>query len=255
VQIDMRLTLVRHATLLIRVAGRKLLVDPQLDPQGARDGVPGTRNPRPTPLVDLPEPPEAVVDRIDAVLVTHLHGDHFDATARKLLPKDLPVLCQPPDAETIRGHGFTDVRPVDTETTFAGVTVARTNGRHGTGEIGEKMAPVCGFVLKADGEPTLYIAGDTILCDEVREAIATHGPDAVVVNASAAQFLEGGPIVMDNDDVVALAHETDALVIAVHFETVSHATETRADLHERLRAEGLTRRVSVPEDGSEVPLP
>jgi L-ascorbate metabolism protein UlaG (beta-lactamase superfamily) len=251
----MHLTLVRHATLLVRVAGLRLLVDPQLDPQGARDPVPNTFNPRRNPLVELPQPAEALVERLDAVLVTHLHGDHFDATARRLLPKDVPVLCQPPDAERLRADGFTDVRPVDSTASLDGLTITRTGGRHGTGEIGEKMAPVSGFVLKAEGEPTLYIAGDTILCDEVREAMQTHRPDAVVVNASAARFLEGGPIVMDNDDVVALAQETDALVVAVHFETVSHATETRADLHERLRAEGLTRRVCVPEDGSEVPLP
>jgi hypothetical protein len=75
-----------------------------------------------------------------------------------------------------------------------------------------------------------------------------------VVNAGAARFDEGDPIVMDADDVVALARETDALIIAVHLETVSHSTETRADLHERLRTEGLTRRVAVPEDGSEIPL-
>ena len=124
----------------------------------------------------------------------------------------------------------------------------------GRGEIGAKMAQVSGFVLTAPGEPTLYIAGDTILTDAVRQAIARHRPDVVVVNAGAARFLEGGPIVMDADDVVALARETDALIVAVHLETVSHSTETRADLHERLRAEGLAERVTVPEDGSEIPL-
>ena len=114
------------------------------------------------------------------------------------------------------------------------------------------MAPVSGFVLSAPAEPTLYIAGDTILCDEVRAAVAEYAPDVIVVNASAARFNSGGPIVMDNDDVVALAREAPAArIVAVHFETVSHSTETRADLRERLRAEGLTDRVSVPEDGSE----
>ena len=89
----------------------------------------------------------------------------------------------------------------------------------------------------------------------MREAVEAHEPAAVVVNAGAAQFLEGGPIVMDNDDVVALAQRDRARsIVAVHFETVSHSTQTRADLHERLRAEGLTHRVAVPEDGSEVPL-
>ena len=165
-----------------------------------------------------------------------------------------PLVCQPPDAQALRDEGFTDVRPVEDELALGDITVSRTGGEHGRGEIGAKMAPVSGFVLTAEDEPTLYIAGDTILCDTVREAVAAHRPDAIVVNAGAAQFLEGGPIVMDNDDVVALANETGALIVAVHFETVSHSTQTRADLHERLRAEGLTGRVAVPADGSEVPL-
>jgi hypothetical protein len=57
---------------------------------------------------------------------------------------------------------------------------------------------------------------------------------------------------MDNDDVAALAREApEAQIVAVHFESVSHSTETRADLRERLKQQGLTN-VSVPEDGSAV---
>jgi L-ascorbate metabolism protein UlaG (beta-lactamase superfamily) len=250
-----RLTLIRSATLRVEVAGRTLLVDPQLDPAGAREAVPDTPNPRRSPLVDLPEPPEAVIAGLDALLVTHLHRDHFDDTARALLPRELPVFCQPQDAERLRADGFIDARPVHADAVLGEIVISRTAGRHGTGEIGEQMAPVCGFVLAAPGEPTLYIAGDTILCDEVRAAVAEHAPDVIVVNASAARFNRGDPIVMDNDDVVALAREVaGAQIVAVHFETVSHSTETRADLRERLHAEGLTDRVAVPEDGSEVPL-
>ena len=249
----MHLTLVRNATLDVRVAGLRLLVDPQLDPAGARPAVPDTPNPRRNPLVELPEPPEALIGGLDAVLVTHLHQDHFDDTARRLLPRDTPILCQPEDAERLRGDGFT-VRPVE-ELRVGDLAIARTGGCHGTGEIGRRMAPVSGFVLRAPGEPVLYIAGDTILCDEVRAALAEHAPDVVVVNAGAARFLEGDPIVMDAGDVVALAREAPhARIVAVHLEAVAHATETRADLRARLAAEGLTGRVAVPEDGSEVPL-
>jgi hypothetical protein len=54
---------------------------------------------------------------------------------------------------------------------------------------------------------------------------------------------------MDNDDVVALAREApDARIVAVHFETVSHSTETRADVRSRSAEESLTN-VAVPEDG------
>ena len=240
-----KLTLIRSATLRIELAGHTLLVDPQLDPAGARDAVPNTPNPRPTPLGDLPMPPEEVVAGVDALLVTHLHRDHFDDTARELLARELPLFCQPPDAGRLHGDGFTDARPVYGDATLGDILIARTEGRHGTGEIGEKMAPVSGFVLSAPGEPTLYIAGDTILCDEVRDAIAEYSPEVIVVNASAAQFNEGGPIVMDNDDVAALSAENPgATIVAVHFETVSHSTQTRADL----RALNLPN-VEVPDDG------
>ena len=185
------------------------------------------------------------------MLVTHLHRDHFDDTAKRLLDKHLPLFCQPPDTERLHADGFTDVRARATGTrSFHDILIARTEGQHGTGEIGEQMAPVSGFVLAAADEPTVYIAGDTILCDEVREAIDSFRPDVIVVNASAAQFNEGGPIVMDNDDVVELARiAPDLQIVAVHFECVSHSTETRADLRERLRREALTN-VSVPEDGA-----
>ena len=244
----MQLTLIRSATLRVEVAGHTLLVDPQLDPASARDAVPNTPNPRRNPLVDLPQPADTVVAGVDAVLLTHLHQDHWDATAREVLPHDLPLFCQPHDVERLHADGFTDVRPVHGDATFGDILIARTEGQHGVGEIGKAMAPVSGFVLAAPEEPTLYIAGDTILCDEVRAAIAEYEPDVIVVNASAAQFDMGGPIVMDNDDVAALSREVpDARIVAVHFETVSHSTQTRADL----RALALPN-VLVPDDGETV---
>jgi L-ascorbate metabolism protein UlaG (beta-lactamase superfamily) len=251
----MRLRLIRNATLRVRVAERCLLVDPMLDPAGARPPVEDTADPRRNPTVELPEPAEVVVTGLDAALVTHLHRDHLDDTAIELLPPDLPVFAQPEDVEALRDHGFTDVRPVDDALEWAGVRIARTAGRHGTGRIGELMAPVSGFVLGAEGEPVLYIAGDTIWCDEVADALDAHRPAAVVVNAGAGRFIEGDPIVMTADDVVAVArHAPDARVVAVHLDAIAHCPETRADLHQRLHDEGLTDRVTVPEDGAVVPL-
>jgi L-ascorbate metabolism protein UlaG (beta-lactamase superfamily) len=252
----MRLRLIRNATLLVTLAGRRVLVDPMLDPAGARPPVEDTPNPVRNPLCDLPEPAAIVVRELDAVIVTHLHKDHLDATAIALLPKDLPVFCQPADADTLRAHGFADVRAVDDALDWDGIRITRTHGHHGTGRIGELMAPVSGFVLASEGELTLYLAGDTVWCDEVRAALDEHRPAAVVVNAGGARFLEGDPIVMTADDVVAVArHAPGARVVAVHMEAVNHCLLTRADLHQRVHEEDLHDRVTVPEDGAEVPLP
>ena len=251
----MRLRLIRHATLLVGLGGRRVLVDPQLDAAGARPAVADTPNDRRNPLVELPEQAEVLAHGLDAVLVTHLHRDHLDDTAVDLLPKDLPVLCQPPDEGVLRDRGFTDVRAVEATLDWEGITVARTDGRHGTGELGDSLAPVSGFVLSAPGEPSVYVAGDTIWCDEVRVALDEHRPHAVVVNAGGARFNSGDPVTMTADDVVAVArHAPEAMVVAVHMEAVNHCLETRADLHQRLREEGLADRVAVPEDGTEVPL-
>jgi L-ascorbate metabolism protein UlaG (beta-lactamase superfamily) len=250
-----RLRLIRHATLLVGLAGRRVLVDPMLDPQGRRPPVANSPNDRRNPLCELPEPAEVVVGRLDGVVVTHLHADHLDDTAVDLLAKDLPLLCQPPDEGVLRDRGFADVRPVEGALDWDGVAVARTAGRHGTGAVGEAMGPVSGFVLSAPGEPVLYVAGDTVWCDEVRAALDEHRPDVVVVNAGGARLSEGDPITMTAGDVAAVAaHAPEAAVVAVHMEAVNHCLETRADLRQRLHDDGLEDRVTVPEDGALVPI-
>lgn len=246
----MRLTLVRHATLRLELGGRTLLVDPGLDPQGAQPPVEPAAVVLPNPLVELPAPVGEIVAGLDGVVVTHLHEDHFDDTAAQVLHKSLPLICQPPDAEELRRRGFEAVTAVEESAEWLGVRVHRTGGEHGHGALAEELAPVSGFVLQAEGEPSVYIAGDTVWCPAVREALRSHGPAVTVVNAGAAQFLEGGPITMTSEDVVELClADAGTAVVAVHFETWNHCLESRAAFREAVAAAGLADRVAVPADG------
>jgi L-ascorbate metabolism protein UlaG (beta-lactamase superfamily) len=245
-----RIRLIRNATLVVELADTRLLVDPMLDPAGARPPVQNTANPRRNPLVGLPVPPEEVVSGVDAVVVTHLHQDHFDATAAELVADRLPVLCQPEDAETLRGRGVTRLTPVEREASFGGVTLTRTPARHGFGATAEALGPVSGFVLAAGGE-SLYVAGDTVFCDEVASVLAAHRPRAVVVNAAGARFLDSDRIVMDAGDVLRTADAAPgATVVAVHLEALNHCPVTREELRRATRG----RNVVVPDDGETVEL-
>ncbi|MGC2198139.1 MAG: MBL fold metallo-hydrolase [Terriglobales bacterium] len=245
----MRLRLVRHATLAVEYNGHQFLVDPMLDETGTRPAIQNSPNPRNNPLVPLPMPAEKVLEGVEAVMVTHTHSDHWDDATVRLIAKHLPLLGQPEDEAKFRSQGFSNVRPIRQGEDWNGIEIARTRGQHGRGAIGKAMAPVSGFVLRAAGEPTLYIAGDTIWCRDVQEALREHKPAVVVVNTGAAQFLEGDPITMTADDVITVCQAVRAQVVAVHMEAINHCLLTRSDLAFQLEAARVIGQVAMPEDG------
>ena len=254
----MQIHFLRHATLVVAIQGRYILVDPMLSPAEAMAPVANAANQRRIPLVELPLAEvelRYMLDHIDAALVTHTHRDHWDDRAAELLSRDLPILCQPADEARFRQSGFADVSPIAASQEWRGLTIARTGGQHGTGEIGQQMGPVSGFVLRAAGEPTLYIAGDTIWCPEVQQALDSFRPDVVVLNAGAAQFLTGDPITMTAEDVAQVCRALpQAQVIAIHMEAVNHCLLSRAELRSRLAQEQLSQRVRIPADGELIEL-
>lgn len=250
-----RLQLIRNATSIIRYGGRTILLDPFLSPAGALPAFQNTPNQRPNPIIGLPMPAAQVVSGIDATLLTHLHVDHWDPVARELLPKSTPILVQPADRARVADAGFSDVRVIESTLTWEGLSIARTGGQHGRGDVGRRMGTVSGYVLSRAGLPTVYIAGDTIWCPEVADAIRTHTPDVIVVNAGEAQFLEGGPIIMGLDDVVQVCSAAPrATVVAVHFEAVNHCMLSRNGLREGLQRASVRSTVLIPRDGEDVPL-
>jgi L-ascorbate metabolism protein UlaG (beta-lactamase superfamily) len=248
--------LLRNATCRIEYGGKTLLLDPFLSDPGVLPAFNNTPNPRPNPLVPLPIPAKQAVSGIDATLLTHPHVDHWDEPARELLQKDSPLFTQPTDSARAREAGFADVRHIDTAVSWEGITIARTGGHHGSGAMGERMGAVSGYVLRSPGSPTVYIAGDTIWCPEVADAIRSHRPDIIVVNAGEAQFLEGGPIIMGVKDVIEVCHAaaSDATVIAVHLEAVNHCVLTRQALRRGLGGSGVKTKVLIPHDGEEIGL-
>jgi L-ascorbate metabolism protein UlaG (beta-lactamase superfamily) len=249
----MRIHFLRHATFLLKMNNAQLLVDPMLSRAEALDPVKNAINQKRIPMVEFPLNDAELgemLNQIGGVIVSHTHRDHWDPRAIELIRKDIPIFCQPTDAARISGSKFKNVTPVQNELSWEGITFHRTGGQHGKGATGQSMGPVSGFVVRKEGEPTLYIAGDTIWCPEVADALQNFTPDVVVLNAGAAAFLTGGPITMTAEDVVSVCRALpSARIVAVHMEVVNHCTLTRDELRQHLAKEKLTEQVLIPSDG------
>ena len=248
----MRLKLLRNATLRISYAGHEILVDPCL---GAKGSLPSFAGIAANPTVELPESVPAIVGGIDLAIISHLHIDHFDAAGEAALPKELTTFCQPEDFETIKAKGFTQVTPLANETTWNGISLQRTAGQHGTGEVLKKAGLVMGFILRAPGEPTFYWAGDTVLIPEVLEIIANERPDVILTHSGGAIIDDTFLIMDDSQTVELIRHAGGAKVIAVHFESIDHCSVSRAKLRVAANAARVPdAQLFIPADGQELNL-
>jgi L-ascorbate metabolism protein UlaG (beta-lactamase superfamily) len=251
----MRLQLIRSATLILKYAGHHVLIDPDFAPKHARESMAGRS---PNPMGDLPIPVAQILEGVELVIVSHLHRDHFDAEAQRLIPKHLPVLCQPGDESAIQSAGFRDVTPVSNALQWKNVCITRTDGRHGLGDVGAMMGRVSGFILESADEPTLYWAGDTVLTDEVRETVVRVAPNTIVLHACGASWPDATGarqlIVMDEHQALEVAKlAPDATIVVTHLEALDHAPVTRAGLRAHALRAGIGEsQLRIPNDGETI---
>jgi L-ascorbate metabolism protein UlaG (beta-lactamase superfamily) len=248
----MNIQQIRNATIIVVYAGKRFLIDPMLAEKGTYPPFPNSpRQEQNNPLVGLPTSIDNIIKNIDAVIVTHLHLDHWDDAAKEALPKEIKIFAQNEENATeIRNAGFQNVEVLHEDTVFEGIQLIKTKGEHGRGEILKIAGLVCGVVFKHSTEKTLYVAGDTVWYDAVQKVIDTHKPEIIVVNAGDNQFFEGGSLVMGKDDVYeVLKAAPDAKIIAVHMEAVNHWALSREELKNFANEKGISSNVLVPDNG------
>ena len=175
---------VGNATVLIRCGGFTVLTDPTFVHR--HESVPlgyGLSTTRLTdPAVDIADLPP-----LDLVLLSHLHGDHFDQVAQRDLDKDLPIVTTPQSAQELQELGFHSTHALGTWDQLevrkgeATLRITACPGRHGPGVTDLVLPDVMGSVLEfaPDGGGVtrrLYVSGDTLLYDDLEE-IPRRFPD------------------------------------------------------------------------------
>jgi L-ascorbate metabolism protein UlaG (beta-lactamase superfamily) len=159
------------ATTLIRLGGFTVLTDPNFMHQGQwsyfGQGLFSRRRTEPAAQpADLPP--------LTAVVLSHLHGDHFDRVARRELDRDVPIVTTGHAAGKLGRGGFTacvGLRTWAAETFTEGDATLRVTAvpaRHTAGPLNRLLPDVMGTVLEyrrtADATPLrIYVSGDTVL--------------------------------------------------------------------------------------------
>jgi L-ascorbate metabolism protein UlaG (beta-lactamase superfamily) len=241
---DLVLTHIGGPTMLIELAGWRLLTDPTFDPPGRKYAFGwGTSSTK----LSGPALSPADVGPVDAVLLTHgHHADNLDDLGRELL-RSVPVALT--TATAARGIGLNARGLRDWQVTRLEapgrptIDVTATPCRHGPPLTRPIVGDVVGFALTSDALPdgALWVSGDTVLYDGVRQVADRIDVDIAVLHLGGVRFPVTGPLryTMTIDEGVELCRLlAPRVAIPVHYEGWSHFRQGRTAVDHVLRERG-----------------
>ena len=176
-----------HATVLIELAGVRLITDPVL-----RQRVAHLRRQAPPPAPPGP---------LDAVLLSHLHRDHLDLPSLRGLDEVGVVIVPRGAGHAVRGIGHAVVElAAGDELEVGGVRVRAVEAIHdGRRSPAGRAADAVGFIVEERAR--IYFAGDT----ERFDAMAGFAPLDVALLPVWGWGPKLGPGHMDPEDAAAAA--------------------------------------------------
>ncbi|HET6530559.1 MAG TPA: MBL fold metallo-hydrolase [Actinoplanes sp.] len=239
-------------TVLIEVDGWRLLTDPTFDPAGGHYTFG-----RGTSSDKLAGPALAVSELppIDAVLLTHdHHSDNLDTAGRALLSSVETVISTVSGARRLRLAGARGLAAGETTRLAAPgrtvIEVTATPARHGPPLSGRIVGEVVGFALRrpAGDGVLLWITGDTVLHNRLRETAAAMTVDVALVHVGGVRFPVTGPVrytMTGREAVELIGIARPRVAVPVHYEGWSHFKHGRAAVERALATapEDVRRRV------------
>jgi L-ascorbate metabolism protein UlaG (beta-lactamase superfamily) len=241
-------TFIGNATTILRLGSFTLLTDPNFVAAGQRVHLGyGASSRR---LLD-PACGPADLPPLDAVVLSHLHGDHFDRVAKAELPHTTTVFTTPQAQRRLRRWDFEAARGIptwDTDELVNGperLRITAAPGRHGPGPVDRLLPDVMGSVLEllVDGvcRLRLYITGDTLYRPFLGEVPKRCGDiDAMIIHLGGTRLL-GLMLTMDDRQGVDLTELIrPGLVLPVHYNDYGVFTSPLEHFLTRAKEHGIT---------------
>lgn len=193
----------------------------------------------------------ADIGPVDVVLLSHdQHPDNLDASGREFLTTVERVLSTPDAQGRMEGvQGLANWESVR----IGDVTVTGVPALHGP-EGAEKLSGVVtGFVLQAEGLPTVYVSGDNASVELVEQIAEYFGRiDIAILNVGAANVDRFGDsdVTLNGRSAVRAAQALgEAIIVPVHGEGWAHFSETLDYLTRNFGYAELADRLQVPVPG------
>lgn len=248
-------TLLGGPTVLIEYAGLRMLTDPTFDAPGDYELGPGLILTKTAPSATSVE----ALGQVDVVLLSHdQHPDNLDTSGRAYLRHVPVVLTTPSSAQRLKGELGDKVRGLvpwqATQVQGAGrttVTITSLPAQHGPQGCEPTSGEVAGFLLEAEGQPSVYVSGDNASVDVVRgiaeriaERIGTVDIAVIFAGAARTPFFDGALVTVDGALAAEVAQVLGAShVVGAHTDSWTHLTETRTQLNQAFAAAGLADRL------------
>jgi L-ascorbate metabolism protein UlaG (beta-lactamase superfamily) len=241
------------ATVIIRHGGFTILTDPNFLHKGEHVhlgyGLTSERLTEPALALDRLPP-------IDFVLLSHLHGDHFDHLVEERLDRKLPIVTTPSGASELKEMGFNRAVGLERWESLivkkgtATMRITAMPGRHGPPVVAAALPSVMGSMLDFDASENtpprwrMYISGDTLVYDDLREIPKRYpGVDVALLHLGGTRVL-GVLVTMDAEQgIEALRIVNPDVAVPIHYDDYTVFKSPLGDFQEAVRRAGLESKV------------